>query len=79
MFIAASVVPSTANATVKAMRIIRANPFPPSIVSPIRRTRSPIGALEAAAAAIPVTRVPSAAVPTSFSEMAKLAAKYWSR
>ena len=76
VFIADSVVPRMASATVMAMTTIKPKPTPPSSESPIRRIRSPIGALEAPAASRPVSAVPSAAVPVSLSEMAKLAAKY---
>ena len=59
-----------ARATVAATTIMSMKPLPPSMESPICRTRSPIGALEAATAAMPVVTVPSAALFTSFSETA---------
>ena len=71
-----SVVPSTARATVIAIEIIRPKPMPPRTLFPTSTAMSPIGALEAAAAAMPVTAAPVASVPASFSDTMKFAAKY---
>ena len=70
VLMAARVVPSTARPTVTAITSMRAKPLPPSMASPMSRTMSPMGALEAAAAAMPVVLVPSAATLTSFSHTA---------
>ena len=63
-----SVVPSTASATVTAIVIMSPKPIPPSRLLPTRMAMSPMGALDAAAAAMPVTAAPLASVPTSFSD-----------
>src|SRR5713226_1171233 len=76
VFIADRVVPRIASATVTATTMASGNPNPPSIESPIWRMRSPIGALEAAAASSPVTDEPSAAVAVSLVDSAKPAEKY---
>ena len=49
VFIQLKVVPIIAIATVTAIVIIKPNPIPPSILSPISLVRSPMGALDAAA------------------------------
>jgi hypothetical protein len=64
------------------MEIIKPKPIPPSTLFPRRMAISPIGALDAPAAAIPVTVdvvVPLVTVPTNFSLTIKLAAKYSKR
>ena len=78
VFMQLKVVPIIAMATVTAMVIIRPNPIPPSILSPISFVRSPIGAPDAAAAAIPLTVAPET-VPTSLSLIINPAAKYSNR
>ena len=70
VFIAASVVPRTASATVNAMTIMNTKPLPPNIASPMSLVRSPMGAPDAAAASMPVSLLPSAATYTSFSHTA---------
>jgi hypothetical protein len=65
LFMAARVVPRMAMATVIAMISMKANPFPARKVLPSWTARSPIGALDAAAAWIPFS-VPSAEVSFSF-------------
>ena len=73
----------SATRTVAARIRASAVPVPPSIVSPISLTRSPIGAPEAAVAAYPLTVLvaPEAlvTVAVSASLTAKLAATYWMR
>ena len=58
VFMAASVVPRTARPTVKAMTIMSMKPLPWSMALPICRTMSPMGALEAPMAAMPVVVTP---------------------
>ena len=78
VFIQLKVVPIIAIATVTAMVIIRPNPIPPNMLLPISLVRSPIGAPDAAAAAIPLTVEPEA-VPVNLSLIIKPAAKYSNR
>ena len=54
VFMALKVVPMMAMATVTAMVIMRPKPMPGIRLFPMSCTRSPMGALDAAAAAIPV-------------------------
>jgi len=62
-----SVVPRIASPTVTAIEIMSPKPMPPRTLLPTRIAMSPIGALEAAAAAMPVTAAWFASVPASFS------------
>src|SRR5208337_471436 len=79
VFMQAKVVPITAMATEIATTIISAKPRLPRRASPRFFTMSPIGALEAAAASMPVTTVPLGSVPVYAVLIQALAPKYSKR